>query len=180
MDLKAIDSNIKRISSNAQKLNELIHTTGVAIIAHAAACGDCTRALKLVQAMPKSHRRGLLINWFAKYSPIGMNVTSGKVGLHKPEAKLYKPFDVDGAKANPFYEGEEAEKEDLPDTTLEAANKMIFAVASKLQKALDNGTVAANDRDAVVERIADLKRIGAAAVVAQKAAAPAGETALAA
>ena len=169
MDLRTIDKNIKSITTSAVKLNTLIHATAVAIIAHAAAHGDCTRALKLVQAMPKSHRRGLLINWFGQYSPIGMNVTGGKVGLHKPESKLFRPFDVEGAKANPFYESQEAQEEQLPDTTLETANKMIFAVAARLQKQIDNGTVAANDRDAVVARVAALNALGKAAVKAARA-----------
>lgn len=170
MDLKKINSNIKLIARNSDKLNKLIHTTAVGVLVHAQEHGDCTAALRLVQAMPVSHRRGLLINWFALYSPIGMNVANGKVGFHKPEAKAYKPFDVETAEANPFYNSAEAQKEDLPDTTLEAANKMIFAVATKLQKQLDDGRVAANDRDAVVARIADLKAIGKAAVAAAKVA----------
>jgi hypothetical protein len=141
-----------------------VQETAVGIIEHSMATGDCTAALRLVQAMPKSARRGLLINWFAKYSPIGMNVGTGKVGLNKPEAKLYRPYDIEGARANNWFEGGEADNENLPDTTLEAANKMIFAVAAKLQKKLDNGEVAANDRDAVVQRIADLNALGRAAV----------------
>ena len=160
MELKTINSNIKLISRNYAKVNGLVQDTAVAIIAHCQATGDATAALRLVQAMPKSARRGLVIDFFAKYSPIGMNVANGKVGLHKPEAKAYNPFDVDGARANPWYEGEKADKEDLPDTTLEAANKMIFAVAAKLQKNLDDGRVAANDVEPIKAQIALLKEMG--------------------
>jgi hypothetical protein len=164
MDLKKINSNIKLIAGNYAKVNALVQTTAVAIIEHSMQHGDCTPALRLVQAMPKSARRGLLINWFAKYSPIGMNVNSGKVGLHRPEAKLYRPYDLEGAKANNWFEGAEANNENLPDTTLEEANKMIFAVAKKLQKKLDDGSVPATDRQAVEARIAALTALGRAAV----------------
>jgi len=168
MDLKKINANIKLIAGNYAKVNKLVQDTAVGILVHAKDTGDCTAALRLVQAMPKSARRGLLINWFGKYSPIGMNVNAGKVGFHKPGGKLYNPFDIDAARMNNWFEGAEADKENLPDTTLEEANKMIFAVAAKLQKKLDNGDVAENDRVAVAARIAALKELGRAAVAQAK------------
>lgn len=162
MDLKVINKNIATIGKMGTKFNELVQETAVGIIIHCQATGDCTAALRLVQVLPKSARRGLLINFFAAYSPIGMNVGTGKVGLHRPDAKCYKPYNVDAARLNPWYNSAEANDEDLPDTTLEQTNKMIFGLASRLQKQLDEGRVAANDRDAVVEQIAQLKVIGRA------------------
>lgn len=171
MELKQINRNIQTISRSYAKVNTLVHTTAVGILVHAQQHGDCTAALRLVQAMPKSARRGLLINWFAKYSPIGMNVNKGKVGFHKEGAKLYRPFDIEAATANPWFSGEEADKEDLPDTTLEVVNKGIFALANRFQKLLDEGSVAEADVGAVTQRITDLKALGAKAYREQKAAA---------
>jgi hypothetical protein len=172
MNLKQINANIALIGRNYNKVNALVQTTALAILAHAQEHGDCTPALRLVQAMPKSARRGLLINWFAKYSPIGMNVNKGKVGFHKEGSKLYRPFNVKEATANPWYEGEEANKEDLPDTTLEAVNKGIFALAGRFKKLLDEGSVANDDIPAVEQRIADLIAIGKKAYKPVKQAAP--------
>jgi hypothetical protein len=179
MDLKTINRNIKAVARSGEKFNLLVQVTAVACIAHCQACGDATPALRLVQAMPKSTRRGLLIDFFAAYSPIGMNVAKGKVGLHKEGSKLYRPFDVAAAEANPWYNSDAANKEDLPDTTVEVANKMIFAVASKLEKQVKEGLVPANDVPAVEERIVALRRIAAAAVKAsaKTAAAPARKVA---
>jgi len=177
MELKAINRNIGLVAKAGTKFNELVQTTAVGILVHAQATGDCTAALRLVQAMPKSARRGLLINFFAAYSPIGMNVGTGKVAFHKPTAKSYKPFDIEGATNNPWYNSAEANNEDLPDTTLEQTNKMIFGLASRLQKQLDEGHVAANDRETVAEQVAQLKALGRTVA---KVAAPAGPVAIAA
>jgi len=176
MELKAIDRNIKLVKTNGVKWNMLVHVTAVAILEHALAHGDCTRALALVEAMPKSSKRGSLIEWFSEYSPIGMNVKERKVRFHKPEAKAFRPFAIDKAKDNPWYDRDSAQKEDLPDTTLEQAHKYIFQLAAKLQKRLDEGEVAANDTAAIEGVIVDLKALGTKqyhAAKAEKAAAKA-------
>lgn len=170
MNEKKIDAAIAAVKASGAAFNSLVHDTAVAILEHAQKTGDCTRALALVEAMPKSTKRGAVIGWFADYSPIGMNVKERKVRFHKPEAKAYRPFDVKKAKANPWFERDEVKKEDLPDTTLEQAHKYVFQLAAKLQKRLDEGEVAANDREAVGAVILDLKALGAKQYRAQKAA----------
>jgi hypothetical protein len=170
MNLKKIDANIALVRVNGNAFNVLVHETIIGILEHAQKSGDCTRALTLVEAMPKSTKRGAVINTFADYSPIGMNLKERKVRFHKPDAKAYKPFDIKGAKANPWYEREEVNKEDLPDTTLEQAQKYIFSLASKLQKRVDEGEVAANDREGIESVIVDLKALGTKRYHAAKAA----------
>jgi hypothetical protein len=159
MDLKEIDRNIKAVKRNGVAWNNLVHTTAVAILSHAQEHGDCTRALALVEAMPKSTKRAALIEWFAEYSPIGMNVKERKVRFHKPDAKAYNPFDVEKATDNPWFDRESAKKEDLPDTTLEEAHKKLFKLAASFEKRLDDGEVAANDREAIAGVVADLKAL---------------------
>jgi hypothetical protein len=159
MDLKTIDRNIKAVKTNGAKWNLLVHTTAVAILEHALAHGDCTRALALVEAMPLSTKRASLIEWFAEYSPIGMNVKERKVRFHKPEAKLYNPFNIDKARDNPWFERDSAKKEDLPDTTLEEAHKKLFKLAAFFQKRLEEGEVANDDREAISGVVTDLKAL---------------------
>jgi hypothetical protein len=159
MELKKIDQNIKLVKRDGAAWNLLVHTTAVAILVHAQETGDCTRALALVEAMPKSVKRAALIEWFAEYSPIGMNVKERKVRFHKPDAKAYNPFDVEKAEANPWHERDSVKKEDLPDTTLEEAHKKLFKLAAAFEKRLDDGEVAANDREAIAGVVADLKAL---------------------
>lgn len=160
MDLKTINKRIAYIMRNTASMNVYVQETAVGILEHAKETGDCTAALRLVQALPKSYRRGLLINWFGAYSPIGMNVGTGKVGFHRPEAKAFRPFDIDAARINPWYDSAEANREDLPDTTTDEAQKKIFGVAKGLQKRLDAGEVAPEHRDNVIDMVAALTALG--------------------
>src|ERR1043165_3049061 len=133
--LKAIDRNIRNIAVKGAALNELIQQTAVDIIRHAQAHGDCSRALKLVQAMPVSFRRTKVVKFFAEYSPIQMDVKKGKVGLRKDTSPHFVPFNVDGAIANPWFEDKPGEEEKIPSTfTVASIQNMIYAVANKMAK----------------------------------------------
>lgn len=147
MELKQIDNNIRRVRTNSGKWNKLVHDTAVAIVEHAKEHGDCTRALKLVQAMPASVKRSALINWFAEYSPITMNVKKAIVRLNKNRAGDYN---LDGARVNPWYEIAEAEKEELPDTTLVDVRDMLDKLAKRIDKRVTDGKIAANDKERIV------------------------------
>lgn len=168
MELRIINQRIKHIAKAAASLNTYIHETAVGIIQHALDTGDCTAALRLVQAMPKSQRRGLVVTWFGRYSPIGMNVSTGKVGLHREGAKSYNPFNVDAARLNPFYDMPEAQKEDLP-VTLEDVRNNIFSLATRLQKKMDNGEIPEADKVVVTSTVTALKALGAAVPLAAPA-----------
>ena len=166
--LKGIDTLIGTVRKTGQEFNLLVHQAICSIIAHAQATGDCTRAIKLVEAMPKSTKRAAVINSFADYSPIGMNLSTGKCSFQKEGSKLYRPFNLEAAKANPWYDRPEVQKEELP-VTLAEVNKMVFALATRLQKKLDAGEVPANDVEPVTAQIVALKAVGTAQYNAQKA-----------
>ena len=143
MSLKKINSNIKLIVTNAAKLNGRIHETAVMIAEHALEHGDCTPAGRLVEAMPASMRRTMLVLWFATFTPIVVNATTFKVGMNKPESKKYVPFDVEGGKAKPFYELAEETPEKSYD--FDALVKMVEALGKQIEKKIENGKVPAND-----------------------------------
>lgn len=161
MSLKKIDAAIIGIARNAETINETVQAVALAILAHAKEHGDCTRALRLVQALPKSFRRNLLITYFATYSPIGINVSTGKVGLHKEGSKLYRPFDLKTAATVKWYNQPQQEAEDLPDTTLVDVREMVSKLVKRVQKKLDDADVANDDREAVANLIAQLNAAAA-------------------
>lgn len=160
MSLKKIDIRIASIARNSTALNDQIHGTAVMIAEHAAAHGDCTRALALVKAMPASMRRTMLVLWFATFTPIRVVEKNDKVGMLKAEAKGFTPFDIEGGKAKPFHELAK-DKPEADDLTADSVNKAITALIARLTKRVDEGKVAANDKDAVLKRIADLKVLAA-------------------
>jgi hypothetical protein len=171
--LKQIDSNIKRIATTGAKLNILIHETALAILVHAApkdqggeGHGDVSRAQTLVMAMPASMRRTELIRWFTDYSPIVVkNNEDWNSKMHKPETvagapnPLYRPFNIEAATANPFYERANANPEREP-MAFEDMVKMVERLGKRIEKQLEDGLVKEGDEEsakAVVRTIAGLK-----------------------
>lgn len=145
--LKTIDKNIKTITTNAAKLNRLIHDTGMMIMRHAQEHGDCTRALTLVRAMPASMRRTMLVAWFDKYSPIRVLLSdknSDRVGILKKDAKNYVEWNLEGAEAEPFYEIAEATPE-KPALDFEALLAMVQRLAKQIDKKVEEGAVLDKD-----------------------------------
>jgi hypothetical protein len=143
MTLKKIDGNIKRVVTNGQKLNVLIHETAVLIANHAKEHGDCTRALTLVKAMPASMRRTMLIKWFDTFTPIRVLLAADKVGILKDTAKTFVPFDVEAGDAKPFYElAEETPEKEYSFDKLVA---MVEQLGKAIEKKVEAGKVPAND-----------------------------------
>lgn len=157
--LKRIDGKIARIVTNSAKLNELIHETGMDILRHAQEHGDCTRALKLAQAMPASMRRAMLIAWFSKFSPVTVKLGDDpKVGINK--GKTANAYDLEAAGATPFYQM----AEDTPETkeyTLAELVKMVQTLGKRIKSKADKGEVADNDREAAVRIAGTLEAFAA-------------------
>jgi hypothetical protein len=145
---KNINTLIKAVKTTGDKYNNLVQSAIVAIVIHANDYGDCTGAARLVDAMPRSNRRQLVVDHFAQYSPI--NVTRGSDGtfsasLRKPfmdkdETKPnrnYNAFNIDGVRANNWFERPEAEK--LPDVISydSIRGNILKMLESNLKKAED-------------------------------------------
>lgn len=160
-----IDAGIAWVKNTGSKFDATVHQVAVAIMRHAKDSGDCSRALKLVLAMPKSARRAALINWFGHFSPINVtmdkDVAKCKVGLRKQDAKLYMPFDVDGADANPFYLWEKEPGVDVPLSSGEL-NELILKLVKRVSGKMDKGEVVANDRDNLEAKIKVLREAATA------------------
>jgi hypothetical protein len=146
MSLKIIQKNIKAITTNAAKLNVMIHDTAVLIAEHALAHGDCTPAQGLVNAMPASMRRTMLVMWFDKFTPIVVKADNPAWNskMHKEGSKLFVPFDIEAGRATPFYELAEQNPEGK---TLDFAAlvKMVEAIGKRIEKKIEEGAVAPED-----------------------------------
>lgn len=108
MDLKQIDKGIRELKGIVENVNQRVQGLAVAIISHAKDHGDCSRALTLVNALPSTFRREFLIRFFRHFGSIGIDVKGQKVRLISADTKGYRGFDVDGAKANNWYEAADA------------------------------------------------------------------------
>lgn len=150
---KAINAKIKQISVTGKKFNDLVHETMVMVAKHALTIGpdgimigDVTGAARLVDAMPMSNRRSLVIDHFAQYTPIKVvkDAKSGamRASLRRPEEKGYIDWNVEGLEMNRWDERPEVQNE--PDIlTYSGAKDAIF----KLLKSLDKKAEKSNDEN---------------------------------
>ncbi len=143
----AINKAIGLVKTSFAAAGTRVQDAMILVVQHAMTYGDATGAARLVDAMPKSARRNLVINHFADYSPINvsktkegpMNATLRKVGTDK-----YVDWNLDGLKANRWDERAEVEKE--PDMiTLDGAKDAIY----KLLNSLETKAKKANDNDVI-------------------------------
>lgn len=150
----------RKITSDYGKINQYVHETGVMILKHAAEHNDCSTAQGLINAMPQSARKLALINWFTKFSPIVVkdddNWTSK---MHKEGTKLYVPFDIEGAEANPWFtiaDGMGAEK---PPIGFDGMLAWIEGQAKAWEKKADEGKVASAATEAAKDLAQQLRAI---------------------
>lgn len=140
-----INKLIKAVKVSADKYNTLVQDAIVAIVIHANTFRDCTGAARLIEAMPRSNRRQLVVDHFSQYSPINVQRDKDgnfKASLRKPyfdkeetkPNKAYNDFNIDGVRANKWYERPEAER--LPDVVDYASirTKMLAFFESSLKK----------------------------------------------
>lgn len=105
--LRTIDAGIKSVIGHYKKSQDKVQEIALAIMIHAQAYNDCSRAKLLCRAVP-ARERNSLIGWFSLYSPIG--VVMGKTAAEdkgrfiKNTSKFYHDFDIDGAKANNWWD----------------------------------------------------------------------------
>ena len=139
--LSAINKVITNIARSAVKLNETIAAAALMCAEHAQAYGDTEQCVRLVDAMPLSHRRSLLINWFDAFTPVGIG-KDGKTGRMKGHLKgkadeRDKMWNLDAGKATPFYAMPDVEREpDVP--TYDTIHSNVVAFIKRIETKAGN------------------------------------------
>lgn len=141
---KAILARIASGTTASGKMDAYWHVVALAVMGHAKEHNDCSLAKDLLAGMPASYRRGMMKNWFTKYSPINVSLDGGKVSLRKEGGLQYNPFDLEGADAEPFYAIAEA----TPETEtydLQKILKLISQLRGRIEKKIEKNEVATDD-----------------------------------
>lgn len=128
--LKKIDREIDKFATTAAAVNVMAHNIAMMIFRHAApeavgpdcqGTGDCTRAVRLVRAMPASFRRSMMVEWFRENTPIRIKLSENgdKCGYDPAYKKLssddkVKAWNLENANTVPFYEIAERTPEEKP------------------------------------------------------------------
>ncbi len=93
-------------------LNDDVHNEAVAHLAHADKSGDLRGLLEFINLAPRSIRKVRIAAWAVQWGPVKMgkrNPDDTFQGINQTD-KAVKPYDLAGAKANPFYVEPEAVK----------------------------------------------------------------------
>jgi hypothetical protein len=157
---KTINTTINNIKKAYAKGNVDIHECACMIIEHAKSFGNCDPAARLVNALPKTFRRALLAKWFTVYSPIILTVKKGEFKAHlaKDGSTAHKPFNVENAKSNPFYDMPEAQKDsDL--FVIEDFVNGLSRLIGRAEGALKNNKVANDDIPSLTDNVDKVKSL---------------------
>lgn len=185
-NLKTINRNITNIRTNGVKWNNLVQTTIEMIAEHAQGegRGDVSAMVRLFFAMPKSSKRTALVTYIAEYTPIRLAINlkepeKSRASLAKPGTKGCQTWDMDGLKANPWYEHSLVTEEKLPETFLEF-DKGFYALLNTWTNKMKEGKVKDTSVAIINAKMETLKAAYAAVktndngeVIAERAAAPA-------
>jgi len=169
--LAQIDGEIATFTTNRKALAALGHNIGMMILRHAApvevnddcqGSGDCTRALKLVKAMPKSWAAGMEL-WLKAFSPIRVVAKNDKCEFDPAYKKLSKEekltwWKLAEAAETTFLEMEPDVKNDDP-LPLEALLKMLEQRAKRITTDANDGKIAEKDVAAALLMADDLVKL---------------------
>jgi len=118
--------NCMTIRKAGKKMDELIHQTGVSVIAHAEKHGDTTLIDRLFSVMPKSSRAKALKTWIEDFGPVSWDEDLDRFKLDKE-----KKARVNEAAKIPFWEYTQ-ESKPLSPLDLEKRLKLLFKQANKV------------------------------------------------
>jgi hypothetical protein len=139
----AVGKRIKSIATRSAKLTKDIHDTAIQCLMHAlppsqGGHGDVTLIDRLAKALAKANAPEVFKNWVREYAPITWN-GDNQVKLIPSTSKMFKPFDIEGADRNPYWENIETKK---PELTLEKLVKLLQGLEKRVTKANDEGQIA--------------------------------------
>jgi hypothetical protein len=154
MQLKEIDKRIGQLRGMVNDLMGFIAATAVGIVDHYAEHGDCSRAGKLVAALPNSMQRTYLIRWFEK-AGIAIDTNNGYASkaISKDSKRYRSPSEgLEFAKANNWFDavnekGERAlwyqgptPREQEPNTIMDFTDNVI-GFADRTAKSIRTGVL---------------------------------------
>lgn len=136
---KAIKTSTQSIKRRVENLAQDIHETAVACLMMAEEHGNAQPMARLVAALGKKHRAQSLRIWVEKFSPIFIDTKdANRCGLLKEgKHKNYKPFDIEGAMAEPFWE---TAPEQPAYYGMSDVFGSVFGIEKKLEKFIEEGT----------------------------------------
>lgn len=159
---KMIDKGIASFITNRDKLKAQAHKLALMIFDHAHAHHDCTRAIKLIAALPNSWQPQMTA-WYLAFTPVRVVLKNGKCELapaYKKAAKENRAefWNREAAEATPFYELTEEPKADkvYDFATLVA---LFTRLGKQIETKIEEGKVPAEDVPSAREMVTKVKKL---------------------
>lgn len=136
-----LEEEIKEWGRRAQGVQDDFHPLCIRVLERVMETQNATIAKQLQNAMPKILRKREFASWLANVSPIRLynedNSTSNfrDCELRKPEDKFYRAFDIEKAKAEPFFEKKEEVKA-LDPSKMDLARTLMTPIQTLLKAIL--------------------------------------------
>jgi hypothetical protein len=179
----AITKEIKDLRGIVANALERAQVIAVAVIMHDAEHNDCTLSVDLVNSLPNAEQKRWMTAFLRYFGEIGVEMKQGRATNAKhvdPRGKNYRPRNVDGAKANLWFEPEQGDwytgpprDEFVPgtigvvgDNVVRFGERLADQLSGKALKTLPNGDkvpfYALNDeqREVANQVVIGLKRLG--------------------
>lgn len=178
----AIKKQITDLRGIVANANERAQQIAVAVIQHDAEHGDCTLAVDLVNSLPNAETKRWMTQFLRHFGAIGIDTEKGRAVNAKhldPRGKNYRPRDIEGAKANMFFEPESGDwfkgppRDYYVPGTIGDVGENVMRFGDQLSKKLDatkdrgDGVevpifnLTPDQRQIVEQTVVGLKRLGA-------------------
>ena len=142
-----IEEEIKEWGLRAQSVEDDFHPLAIKVLKRVMETQNATIALQLQNAMPRILRKREFAAWLATYSPINLRDEDAKTSNFKTcrlrkeggeefsDKKLYRPFDIEKAMANPFFMKKEEVKA-LDPSKLDMVKTLVQSMTSTAKSIL--------------------------------------------
>lgn len=158
LTIKTFGRAISALALGGQKLNDKAHELGLFALHHAMETGDIRQIDMVYQAMTKGRLRAEGFKyWVENFSPVRWTKKDGvsKIQLSKPASKAFKPWELDHAKANPFWTLEGAAEMKIKEFSLEILQGMLSRALKKAEELNKDGEIVNKDGQVTYKADAD-------------------------
>lgn len=140
----AINTMIRRIKRAQETNNIRVQNCLLMIAEHSSSYGDCSGMARLLNALPAGLARNasVIIDTMKAFTPILCDMKGGVfvVRLAREGSREFKKYDIDGLRANPWYDRPEAQK-DPKILDLDSLGDQLLKLADRIMKKIEKGEV---------------------------------------
>lgn len=163
VDVTSIITRIDALIVKDAALDTETHRVAIDALAHAAEHGDIDLIARILGDVKTKggktfgkgirSRRLAVIEWLSAFSPIRVS-GDGVIGMLKPDAKTYVPFNLEGAEKLPFFDMPNEVKRRTANKPFDVATMhgRIMSFGKAIDKAVENDAL--NDDEAALRALA--------------------------